>query len=52
MKKNLGDNFSYVLREEDDNEEEEYDEYEDYDEDPWIVMLSRIYWKHWAGFKQ
>lgn len=34
MKKNLGDNFSYVLREEDDDEEEEYDEYEDYDEDP------------------
>ena len=33
MKKNLGDNFSYVLREEDDDEEE-YDEYEDYDEDP------------------
>lgn len=33
MKKNLGDDFSYVLKKEDEEEEDEYDEYEEYDED-------------------
>lgn len=52
MKKNLGDDFSYVLKKKMKRRKMNMMNMKNTMKTPWIVMLSTLCWKHLAGCKQ